>query len=69
MKTCFSENFLKVNADQCHLIVSSKVPVAVHIFDIKVTSESKVKLLDIYVDNRLNFDYQVGQLYFCKKVI
>ena len=69
MKTCFSENFLKANADKCHLIVSSKVPVDVLISDIKVTSESKAKLLGIYVDNRLNFDYQVSQLCLCKKVI
>ena len=51
----FSENFSKVNADKCHLIASSKVPVDIQISDIKVTSESRVKLLDIHTDNRLNF--------------
>ena len=61
----FSENFLKANADKCHLIASSKVPVDIQISDIKVTSESKVKLLSIQIDNRLNFDYHVSQ--FCKK--
>ena len=61
----FSENFLKANADKCHLIASSKVPVHIQISDIKVTSESRVKLLSIHIDNRLNFDYHVSQL--CKK--
>ena len=61
----FSENYLKVNAPKCHLITISKVPFEIQISDIKVTSESRVKLLDIYIDNRLNFDYHVSQL--CKK--
>ena len=38
----FSENFLKANADKCHLIASSKVPVHIQISDIKVTSESRL---------------------------
>ena len=41
------------------------VPVDIQLSDIKVTSESKV--LGIYVDNRMSFDYQVSQL--CKKAI
>ena len=56
----FSENFLKVNTDKRHLIASSKVPIDIQIFDIKVTSEARVEL-----NNRLNLDYHVGQL--CKK--
>ena len=40
----FSENFLKANADKCHLIASSKVPVDIQISDIKGTSESRVEL-------------------------
>ena len=65
MSDWFSENFVKANADKCHLIASSKVPVDIQISDIKVTSESRVKLLGIHIDNRLNFDYHVSQL--CKK--
>ena len=58
----FSEDLLKSNADKYHLIASSKVPVDIQISDIKVTSESRVKLLGIHMDNRLNFDYHVSQL-------
>ena len=58
----FSENFLKANADKCHLIASSKVPIDIQISNIKITSESRVKLLGIHIDNRLNLDYHVSQL-------
>ena len=65
----FSWNFLKVIADKCDLIASSKLPVEINqlIFDIKVTSESMVKILGIYLDKRLNFDYHVIKL--CIKAI
>ena len=61
----FSDNILKSNVDKCHLIASSKVQVDIQISDTKVTGESRVKLLGIHIDNRLNFDYDVSQL--CKK--
>ena len=52
-----SENFLKANADKWHLIAGSKLLIDIQITNIKVTSESRVKLLGIHVDYRLNFDY------------
>ena len=55
----------KANADKCHLTASSKGQVDIQICDIKVTSKSRIKLLGIHRDNRLNFDYHVSQL--CKK--
>ena len=55
-----SEIFLKANVDKCHLIASSRVPIDIQISDIKVTSEFRVKLLGIHIDNRLNFDYQMS---------
>ena len=58
----FKKNFLKGNADKCHLITSSKTPVGIEVSNITIVSEEKVKLLGIYVENRLNFDYHVSQL-------
>ena len=37
----------------------------IQISDIKVTSEFRVELLSIHIDDRLNFDYHVRQI--CKK--
>ena len=50
---------------QLKLIASCMVPVDIQISDIEVTSESRIKLLGIHMDNRLSFDYHVKQL--CKK--
>ena len=61
----FSEKVLKANADKCHLIAIFKVLIDIQISDIKVNSESRVKLLAIHIDNRLNFDYHFSQL--CNK--
>ena len=60
----FWENLLKSNTDKCHLVASSKVLVGIQISNIKVTNESRVNLLGIHINNRLNFDY-VSLL--CKK--
>ena len=51
-----SENFLKDDSRKCHLIAGSRVLVNVQISDVKVTSESRIKLLGIYIDIRLNSD-------------
>ena len=61
----FKKNFLKGNADKCHLITSSKTPVGIEVANMTIMSKEKVKLLGIHVDNRLNFDYHIRQL--CKK--
>ena len=61
----FKKNFLKGNADKCHLITSSKTTVGIKVSNITIMSEKKVKLLGIYIDNRRNFDYHISQL--CKK--
>ena len=61
----FKKNFLKGNADKCHLITSSKTPVGIEMANMTIMSEEKVKLLGIHIDNRLNFDYHISQL--CKK--
>ena len=52
----FKKHFLKGNADKFRLITSSKTPVGIEVSNITIMSEEKVKLLGIYIDNRLNFD-------------
>ena len=61
----FKKTFIKGNADKCHLSTISKTPVGIEVSNIAIMSEEKVKLLEIYTDNRLNFDYHISQL--CKK--
>ena len=61
----FKKDFPKGYADKCHLITSSKTPVGIKMANMTITSEEKVKLLGINIDNRLNFDYHISQL--CKK--
>ena len=61
----FKKKFLKGNAGKCHLITSSKTPVGIEVSNITIMSEEKVKLLGIYIGNRLNFNYHISQL--CKK--
>ena len=59
------KKILKGNADRCNLITSSETPVGIEVSNITTMSEEKVKLLGIYIDNSLNFDYHISQL--CKK--
>ena len=59
----FKKKFLKGNADKCHLITSSITPVGIEVSDITIMSEEKVKLLGININNRLNFDDHISQLY------
>ena len=56
----FKKAFLKGNADKCHLITSSKTPVEIEASNITIMGEEKAKLLRIYIDNKLNFDYHIG---------
>ena len=58
----FKNPFLKGNADKCHLNTSSKTPVEIKVSNITIMSEEKNKILGIYRDNRLNFDYYISQL-------
>ena len=56
----------KGNADKCHLITSSNTPVGIEVANMTIMSEEQVKLLGIYIDNKLNFDYHIS--YLCKKI-
>ena len=58
----FKKHFLNGNTDKFRLITSSKTLVGTEVSNITIMSEEKVKLLGIYIDNRLNFDYHMSQL-------
>ena len=59
----FTKHILKGNANECHLITSSKTSVEIELSNIIVIREEKVNHLGIYMDKRLNFDYHISQLY------
>ena len=43
-------------------ITSSKTAIAIHISDAMVSNEKRVKLLEINLEERLNFDFYVDTL-------
>ena len=64
----FSDNFMKLNADKCHLLVlgqSSDDSVTVRIGNSEVVSSSEEKLLGVQIDNKLSFGNHVSKL--CQK--
>ena len=61
----FHNNRLKSNAGKCNLITSSTSPVEIQIENTIISSVKRVKLLGVYTDGRLDFDYHVNQI--CKK--
>ena len=61
----FSDNFMKSNADKCHLLVlgqSSDDPVTVRIGNPEVVNNSEEKLLGVQIDNKLSFENHVSKL-------
>ena len=51
----FSNNFLKENADKCHLILSTDEPFSIHIDNEVIKNSNNSKLLGINLNNRLGF--------------
>ena len=56
---------MKTNEDKCHLIVSSNEATEIQIGDFSIKNIENEKLLGVYIDSKLNFDFHVNQL--CKK--
>ena len=48
-----------LNGTKCHLITSSKTQVEIDVSNIIVICEEEGKLLEIYINNKLNFNYQL----------
>ena len=61
----FADNFMKLNADKCHLLVLGQRcddPVTVKIGNTDVVNSSEEKLLGIHIDSKLSFDHHVSKL-------
>ena len=64
----FADNFMKLNADKCHLLVLGQRcddPVTVKIGNTDVVNSSEEKLLGVHTDSKLSFDRHVSKL--CQK--
>ena len=64
----FPDNFMKLNADKCHLLVLGQRcddPVTVTIGSANVVNSDEEKLLGVQIDSKLSFDNHVFKL--CQK--
>ena len=62
----FQDNYLKLNADKCHLLISShSKDIEMNVGKEIIECENSVKLLGITLDNKLNFNEHVSNI--CKK--
>ena len=62
----FTNNHMKVNPCKCHILLSTKNAIDVHLEGACITSNSYEKLLGITIDSDLKFDKHVSDL--CDKV-
>ena len=62
----FSNNFLKANADKCHLILSTDEPFSINIDNEVIKNSNNKKLLGINLNNRVSFWYTL--LFYNKNV-
>ena len=61
----FADNFMKLNADKCRLMVLGQRyddSVTVKIGNADVVNSSEEKLLTVHVDSKVSFDYHVLKL-------
>ena len=50
------------NAGKCHLLTSSKTSIEIHLSNAEILNEERVKLHEVNLEGRLNFDFQVNTL-------
>ena len=58
-------NYMKVNTDKSHLLLSGNIKLTSNIDNNIIESEEKQELLDVIIDSRLTFEEHVNNL--CKK--
>ena len=58
----FSANHLVANAEKCHLLTSSNLPVVIRITNTKISIFEGIKLIGVNFEDRLNFDYHANTL-------
>ena len=61
----FNDNLMKINADKCHLLVSTNNTVKIKIANFDITNSKSEKLLGVKFDHKLSFDDHISKL--CKK--
>ena len=62
----FQDNYLQMNANKCHLLITNINDRTVHIDQDIIKCEDSVKLLGVTIDNKLTFKEHLSNL--CKKV-
>ena len=63
----FNNNYFKMNADKCHLLITNhEDDVSATIGGEIIICEKSVKLLGIYIDNKLDFNIHLSKI--CSKV-
>ena len=62
----FHDNYLKLNADKCHLLISNhNKDIFINVEEEIIECSNSVKLLGVTIDNKLDFGEHVSKL--CKK--
>ena len=61
----FRNNYMKANADKCHLLVIGNYEVSANINEFEIESSIKELLLGISIDTTLSFEHHITSL--CKK--
>ena len=59
----FTNNHMKVNPGKCHILLSIKIAIDVHLEGACIMSSSCEKLLGITIDSDLKFDKHISDLY------
>ena len=61
----FNNNLMRINANKCHLLVSTNNTVKIKIGNFDITNSKSEKLLGVKFDHKLSFDDHICAL--CKK--